>query len=168
MTCILYLRCWKSCFQSIQQLNHCSYWRSFANSVSFLLFSRLLEVTVVVRNHTTSTPPHLAMCLADQSSPPFLPSFLQRTRASLYPARGFYCSSAGPVAQRCPVINESFHTHGLSWPLGWEGGTFGTAKLLMKVCRVTAAWDGDCEGEMKGQSKGHFSDGRRKAMYWQE
>lgn len=43
---------------------------------------------------------------------------------------------AGTVALWCPVINESFHTQGLSWLLGWWGAD-GTAEFLMSVCRVT-------------------------------
>lgn len=48
-----------------------------------------------------------------------------------YPAHGY--SLAGPAAQWCPVINESFHTQGLSWPRG-RGGAVGTAAFLMSVC----------------------------------
>lgn len=63
-----------------------------------------------------SSPPHLAPRLASQCPPPFLPSFLYSTQPLPYPAHGY--SLAGPIALWCLVINESFHTHGLSWLLG--------------------------------------------------
>lgn len=71
--------------------------------------------------------PRISVC------PAFPPSFLQSTQPLPYPAHG-ECL-AGPTAMWCPVINESFHTQGLSWLLG-RWGAVGTEEFLMSVCRV--------------------------------
>lgn len=82
--------------------------------------------------------PWISVCSA---LPPH-PSFLHSTQCLPYPAHGY--SLAGPIAMCCPVINESFHTQGLSWLLGWWGAV-GTEEFLMSVCRVNATWDEDGE-----------------------
>ena len=109
------------------------------------------------------SPPHLAPRLGYQSAPP---PFLQSTQPLPYPAHGY--SLAGPTAMWCPLINESFHTQGLSWLLG-RWGAVGTEEFLMSICRVNATWDenGDKGGvEQNGERGEGETEELKKVPDW--